>query len=243
MFANHSDNCFGDSSEIYNNRKHVSGKIILTVRTYPIILMLLLVNCERNKEQAHVYFTGEIEYSYSYSSDNLNTDSLKLNKPWKSEFRYDLENYQSKFTGTDTFTYFYSGKLNRCLSMKNGIPDSLCEDYGIDTDSVISFKVYDTNEKVVGYECRIIEYQSKLFRTKYYVSKDLRIAPGTYEKHKSYNWSFYGRKAEGGLIMKIEHRFKNYTMYGTATSVTAFSDKQAAWQIDAKLFDKMCAGK
>lgn len=99
----------------------------------------IFISCRSNNEKPKNYFIGQIEYSYNYSSDFFNIDSLKLIKPWKSEFRYDLKNYQSKFIGKDTITYYYSGNLNKCLSMANGVLDSLCEDYGIATDSIISF--------------------------------------------------------------------------------------------------------
>ena len=62
------------------------------------------------------YFTGTIEYAYSYSSDSLNTDSLIRIRPAKSFFRYDTIAYQSRFIGTDTATYYYDGTLNKCVS-------------------------------------------------------------------------------------------------------------------------------
>jgi len=62
------------------------------------------------------YFIGEIKYSYSYETDSLNIDTLKSKKPFKSIFRYDLNNYQSQFIGKDTFTYFYSGVLINALA-------------------------------------------------------------------------------------------------------------------------------
>ncbi len=207
-----------------------------------IIPLIFFISCRGNNEKPKNYFIGQIEYSYNYSSDFFNIDSLKLIKPWKSEFRYDLKNYQSKFIGKDTIAYYYSGNLNKCLSMANGVLDSLCEDYGIATDSIISFKVYDTNEKILGYECKIIEFQSKLFWNRYYVSKDLILAPATYNRHISYNWSFYGEKTQGGLILKLEHRFKKYTMYGIASGIKPFSHEEGALQINEKLFDDMCFG-
>lgn len=65
------------------------------------------------------YFTGIIKYKYTYESNVLNADSLKRIKPNKSLFRYDNNDYQSQFIGKDTLTYFYSGKLNKCLSETN----------------------------------------------------------------------------------------------------------------------------
>jgi len=53
----------------------------------------------------------------------------------------------------------------------------------------------------------ILEIQGKYFFTRYYVSRDVKTSPFTWQKHKAYNWSFYGDVAEGGLILKLKHRF------------------------------------
>lgn len=186
------------------------------------------------------YFTGIIEYQYSYESNVLNSDSLKRVKPFKSLFRYDNNDYQSQFIGQDTLTYYYSGKLNTCLSQTNSQQNYECEDYGILTDSIIYFKVYDADEKVIGHPCKIVEFQTNYFWNKYYISADLKIAPDTYQKHLAYNWSFYGDKADGGLILKLEHRFKNYTMKGIVVELKKFEDNFNALEIGENLIEEVC---
>jgi hypothetical protein len=99
-----------------------------------------MARCNSNKEEK--YFTGEVVYSYAYESNILNTDSLAKERPVKGIFRYDLNNYQSQFQGKDTFTYYYSGSLNKCLSQSGSSENFECEDYGINTDSVVSWKIY-----------------------------------------------------------------------------------------------------
>jgi hypothetical protein len=121
--------------------------------------------------------------------------------------------------GADTFTYYYSGRLNKCLSEKNDSRNFECEDYGIPTDSVVSFTIYDTDEVILGQKCRILDFQSQLSQTLYYISRDKHLAPETYQQHLAYNWSFYGKEADGGLILKLEHRFPNYKMKGIAIQV------------------------
>ncbi|MBK7879673.1 MAG: hypothetical protein JNK69_06720 [Saprospiraceae bacterium] len=186
------------------------------------------------------YFTGKVEYQYFYESELLNVDSLKSIKPFKSFFRYDTMDYQSQFIGKDTLTYYYSGKLNRCLSRINTMIEYECEDYGVFTDSIINFRVYNTDEKVMGQNCKIVEYQTRYYWTKYYVSQDIILAPGTYRRHLAYNWSFYGKIADGGLILKLEHRFKNYTMKGIATHISMFEKSFKANEIDLSSIMKAC---
>jgi hypothetical protein len=189
------------------------------------------------------YFTGTIEYTYSYTSDFLNADSLTNTRPVNGFFRYDEKNYQSRFIGKDTETYYYSGIRNKCIAEAGSPVEYDCEDYSVVTDSVLSTKIYNTDEKVLGYSCKILEIQKRNSSVKYYVSTDLRIAPVTYRLHKSYNWDIYGEKAEGGLILKLEHRFKSFTMSGIAKKPEIISENFNALEISDKKFDEFCLGK
>ena len=198
---------------------------------------LFFISCSN---PGNKYFTGTIGYAYTYSSDSLNADSLAKTRPFKSSFRYDTVNYQSKFIGADTTTYYYSGQFNRSLSPTDQQGNYECEDYGAFTDSVISYKLVDTEEKILGYSCKILEIQKKNSWLQYYVSNDLRVAPGTYRRHASYNWDYYGEKANGGLILRSEHRFKYFTMKGIATTVAKSNSSFKALEIDEKLFSRYC---
>jgi hypothetical protein len=203
-----------------------------------IVLLQSMSGCSNGEKNE--YFTGEIAYKYSYESSMMNADSLNKERANNGVFRYDTENYQSKFTGKDTLTYYYSGSLNKCLSESGNLHNYECADYDVLTDSILSFKIYDTGEKVLGYSCRILEMQKKNSWVQYYVSNDLKIAPATYQRHRSYNWDVYGKKASGGLILKSEHRFKAFTMKGIAANVTMQGKSFKALQIDEKLFSESC---
>ena len=196
----------------------------------PIFLSLSVLSCSTPENK---YFTGIVEYDYTYSTDSLNVDLLSKTRPSKGILRYDKLNYQSKFTGIDTNTNYYSGLLNKCLSQTNHLGNYECQDYGAFTDSVISYKIIDTDEKILGYSCKILEVQ-------YYFSSDLTIAPATYNKHASYNSDFYGQKANGGLILKSEHRLKYFTLKGIATAINKRDGNFKALEIDEKLFSQFC---
>lgn len=88
----------------------------MTRITAMILLFLIAIfQLFCNRIEKEKFFSGIIEYDYSYTSDSLNTDSLAKERPAKGIFRYDQENYQSSFTGKDTLTYYYSGSLNKCV--------------------------------------------------------------------------------------------------------------------------------
>ena len=58
-----------------------------------ISAMIFVIGCSK---PGNKYFTGTIEYAYTYSSDSLNADSLAKTRPARSLLRYDTINYQSK---------------------------------------------------------------------------------------------------------------------------------------------------
>lgn len=202
------------------------------------VIIAALVACSDKKSTN--YFTGQFSYIYSYTSDSLNTDSLSGIRPSRGVFRYDTCNYQSRFTGAGTFTYYYSGKLNKCLSASGPSKEFECEDYSKETDSVISVKDYPTDEKILGHPCRILELQKKSSWVKYYYATDLQIAPATYKNHKAYNWDVYGIKANGGLILKLEHRFNKFVMSGVADSLRILGGDFKALEINESLFSAIC---
>jgi len=201
----------------------------------------VLISCAGNNKEK--YFTGELEYSYTYESSILDADSLTRTRPSKGHFRYDEYDYQGRFTGPDTLTYYYSGKLNKCIAETGKQQNYSCEDYGVATDSVLSYKLSNTTEKILGYSCKILHMQKKNSWVRYYVSNQLKIAPATYQQHKSYNWDFYGEKAEGGLILRSEHHFKNFIMKGEETSVSRQPGNFSALEIDKTRIAQVCSAK
>lgn len=207
---------------------------------YLYMLMVLLIHTGCGNKGRQDYFTGSIEYAYTYSSDSLNTDSLTKARPAKGIFRYDLDNYQSQFLGKDTFTYYYSGNLNKALSLAGSGPGYECEDYTIATDTVTGWRLYDTDEKILEQNCSVLELQKGNSLVKYFISKEKKVAPGTYRKHRAYNWDVYGEKAGGGLILKMEHRFKYFNMKGTATMIKDEPAGFKALEMDEREFLEIC---
>jgi hypothetical protein len=206
------------------------------------LVLLLFIQCRVPKQQAVRYFTGELEYAYTYSSPTLNTDSLSRVRPHKSRFIYGRDNYQSCFYGKDTVLYHYSGLTGKAIS-KNGVSwGGDCDDYTAVTDSVYWYKIYDTDEKIMGEYCRVLEFQSKIFTTKYYISRRLKIAPGTYNRHVSYNWKFYGETGGGGLILRIEHRFKNFVMKGEITRLRQTTSALKELEAGETALRQICGG-
>lgn len=191
---------------------------------YFILIIALIAGCRQKSK----YFTGVIDYKYSYTSDSLNVDSLAKARPDFGTMQYANVGYYSSFSRSgslasqDELRYYYYGPSNKCLS--RGRNTSYCEDYGIANDSVLSVRVYDTDEKVLGYACRIVEMQKKTSLVKYHISRKLKANPLTYKNHKAYNWDIYGKAANGGVILKVEHIFKLFTLHGIAVRLIITDD-------------------
>ena len=146
----------------------------------------------------------------------------------------------SIFIGSDTITYYYKSDINKAVWKNKDKEEFECEDYGIPTDSIITFKIYPTKEKIQGQEVEVLEYQSKYFWTRYYMSKALKISPKTYKDHLAYNMSFYGDKTEGGLILKLEHRFENYSMRGDLLELKRYKPNFIAIEINKNEIINTC---
>ncbi|MGQ0738358.1 MAG: hypothetical protein ACT4OJ_04795 [Bacteroidota bacterium] len=131
------------------------------MRLFILLMLSIHAGCKsRNKEK---YFTGTIEYNYTYTSNSLNIDSISALRHRKAYFRYDENNYVSQFIHPDTTTYYYSGTLNKCISETNSLKNYECEDYSLITDPVLSFRIYDSDEKILGHTCRVLEIQKKKY--------------------------------------------------------------------------------
>lgn len=206
-----------------------------------LLLIFVISSCsKKNYKEEYPYFQGEIEYAYSYETESLDLDSLMELKPSKGIFRYDLANYQSKFFAKDTTSYFYLSETNSAISQTNNVFDQSCQDYGIPTDSIIYFNIYETNEEVLKQACKVVEYKSKSMWNQYMVSKEMKISPKTYKNHVADNWQFYGEEAAGGLILRLEHRYPSYTMKGIATRIKIFYNSETALEISAEKIKNLC---
>jgi len=204
-------------------------------------LLLLAAACGRQQQDTPVFFSGEIEYAYTYGSDSLNLDSLVKTRPSLGFFRYDTTSYQSRFTGPDTVTYYYSGLLNKAVFMSGF--DRGCEDYGTAADSVLSVSTYDTKEKILGYPCKVAELKKSRSSVLYYYTPELVMAPATYTRHRAYNWDRYGKETGGGLVLKLEHRFGVFTMTGTAQKVLTGGKEFQALQIPPDTLAALCGDR
>ncbi len=183
---------------------------------------LIILNFACNSEKQHpeeTFFEGLIEYAYTYQSDALNVDTLKAQRPYKGMMIYKDSMYKSVFVAnhkTETYIYNNAEGIAYDLSAEDSID---CEDYKIQKDSILRYEILETDEKILGHEVKILEFDSKYATQRFYFSTKFKAAPHNYDKHLAYNWKFYKEKAKGGVILKVEHIFKNFTMFGIATNV------------------------
>ena len=172
----------------------------------------------RPRPEQEAWFSGRIVYSYSYSSSELDADSLALERWSSGQMIFHGPDYMSRYVGLDTSTYFYSGPTGRCAAYEPG-KQPYCEDYRAPTDSIASISIKPASELVLGRTCDLVELKGRWSDTRYWVSRELRMDPASYALHHAYNWKAYADASKGGIILKVEHRFSRYTMHGTATLI------------------------
>lgn len=185
-------------------------------------------------------FQGELHYKYTYESSSIPLGYLYSVRPNTGIFAYDLKNYQSTFMGADTIRYYYSSEYNKAIFSKNHIFDASCEDYSVNPDSLLFYKVYDSEELILGQRCMVIEFRSASTFNRYHVSKEHFLAPDTYKKHVAYNWAFYGEQADGGIILRVEHHFPQFVMMGEITKMVEYTNGERAWDIKDQVFVNAC---
>ncbi len=207
---------------------------------------IFLLSCSQTQQESpktpttSKYFQGEIHYNYDYASETRNLGYIRSKRPKSGVFKYDLQHYQSNFYGATQRSYYYSGITNHAISSVDGAFDIKCTDYGINPDSLLHFEVHPTDVKIQGQACMIVEYQTVNVYTRYHVSKEVFLAPDVYQKHLAYNWSLYGQQGKGGIILKAEHFFDQFTMIGEVSKIVRYENGESAWDITEEAFQKAC---
>lgn len=194
-------------------------------RRLPLLLgALMLVSCTEQtladlpETGQRSWFTGKVSYAYTYTSDSLNADSLATVRTRTGEMIYAGADYLSRFRGLDTMVYLYMSALNKCYSPPHGAEPATCEDYGVPTDSVIKILLTENTDTILGEPCDRLEMTCANASHTYWVARNVKAHPGSYERHEAYNWKEYGTAAKGGIILMNEHRFTKFTMRGIATN-------------------------
>jgi hypothetical protein len=197
------------------------------MRFFFILLSIInaLSNCKTTtKNERQDSFEGIIEYAYTYQSDSINIDSLKTNRPSSGQMVYKDSLYKSVFIGfigKNTESYIYDNHTGIAFHLSISSDSIDCEDYTAQNDTVFSYQIIETGEKILGEEVNILEFVSKYATQRFYYSLKHKVAPFNYDKHLAYNWNFYKEKTNGGVLLKVEHIFKKFTMIGIATKIEA----------------------
>ena len=204
-------------------------------------LVILLGSCSTEKKiEKKNAFEGLIEYAYSYQSDSLNIDTLRTQHPSSGMMIYKDSMYKSVFVAnhkTETYIYNNAEGIAYDLSAEDSID---CEDYKIQKDSVLRYDIHETDEKILGHEVKILEFDTKYATQRFYFSTKFKVAPYNYDKHLAYNWKFYKEKANGGVLLKVEHIFKKFTMISIATKIEQKEIDPKVFEIDKSKLTTTC---
>lgn len=184
-------------------------------------------------------FEGEIEYAYSYQSDTLNLDTLKAQRPTSGLMVYRDSMYKSVFIGKNTESYVYDNHTGVAFHLTVNSDSIDCEDYTTAGDTVLNWEVKNTDETILGEPVGILEFSTPNATHRFYYSLQHKTAPYNSDKHAAHNWKFYKEKAGGGVLLKTEHIFKDFTMTGIARRIDVREVAAEEFEIDkSKLVDE-----
>ncbi|MDT7830783.1 hypothetical protein RQM59_00235 [Flavobacteriaceae bacterium S356] len=141
------------------------------------------------------------------------------------------DKYKSVMNGLLRGTLFYNG--NDTVYTKMNGTEALM--YNLVTTSedekVISYEFKHTEEKVAGFECKLMLVKTNKTNYQYYYSDKVSINPEYYKNHHMNLWSFFMTKTNGGISLKVISESEEFKSTMIAQSVKRE-------EIDTVIFEK-----
>lgn len=212
--------------------------ISFEINFFFVFIALHLFGCTAPESQNS--FEGIIEYAYSYQGDSVNGDTLDAARATTGKMIYKGSKYKSVFIGKNTESYIYDNDTGLANFISSETDSIDCEDYTVQNDSILFFQIINTDEKILGEKVKILKFSSVYATHRFYFSLKHKVAPSNYDKHEAYNWKFYKEKADGGVLLKVEHIFKKMKMTGIATKLEARPVSAKEFEIDTSKLKAVC---
>lgn len=167
------------------------------------------------------YFEGYKITKHYYESKRLNTDSLAAHNTSGSFYYYNNKYYKGySYSAKDTSIYVYNSDINQCLWYDKGDKSLQCMSYGEPLGPVLK-KAYEkpNRVKVKDLDCRVIVMEYEDHVNTYYVTDKYRYNPALYRNHVAFYYKKRMKMADGGMVMRAEIKYRNYTKIIETTEV------------------------
>jgi hypothetical protein len=178
------------------------------VRWLFVFLIVVVVTPAEGQQ----FFEGTLLYQHSIESKKLSVDSLKKVLPKASLYLYRAEFYKGYVFALDTTVYIYHGGLGICMVKASGDATVYCADYNKKIYEPQKIVVDRKQHNVNGYPCVMITSVFKNYKVRSWYHTGLKHYPEMFSKHKAYGYTKLMKAARGGIFVKSEIVYDNYTM-------------------------------
>ncbi|MFY0628951.1 MAG: DUF4412 domain-containing protein [Flavobacteriaceae bacterium] len=182
--------------------------------------------------QAQKNFEGVIKFKVDFKDKTGEMTKEQIEEYIGNEQTYYLKKgrYKSEMNGSLKVTTYYNG--NDTLFMKTSTINSLMYTLVTNEDEkVLSYKFSDVTETIAGVKCKLVIVKTNKGTHKYYYSKDVRIKPKFYKKHKAGLWSYFMKITKGGISIR-----SIADLDGSYNSIEAVSIERK--KLDDSIFDR-----
>ena len=180
-------------------------------------------------------FEGMIEYSNSYQSKMANYPSENLNKLMGTKQAYVIKgnNYKSAFNGMFMKLQLYLGNENRGYSLTAKSDTLYWEDYSINKDRALSYKIKKKQDTVLGIPCDVIIVESEKSKTYYYYNSKYGVNPELFKQHNYGNWYYIISKTKS-LPLKTIYENEQFILTSEAIKITPMKLNDNIFEIPDK---------
>tara|TARA_R110002033_G_scaffold169674_1_gene210770 strand:- start:7273 stop:7899 length:627 start_codon:yes stop_codon:yes gene_type:complete len=180
-------------------------------------------------------FEGILVNSINYESKDSSVSSEQLNSLLGTKQFYAIKegNYKSVFNGLFIKLQIYKNDENRNYSLTSKSDTLYYEDYSLNKDKVLSFKIEKNKDTIMGILCDLITVKSEKGKTSIYFSSNYKINPDLYKQHNYGNWNYIVSKIKA-LPIKTIQETEQFIMTSIATEITPMKLKDNVFEIQNK---------
>ncbi|MEQ8927121.1 MAG: hypothetical protein RLO81_14975 [Fulvivirga sp.] len=196
-------------------------------RTY-IVIYFILVSLT-----ATAQFEGKITYKNSFEwklNDGLTDEQFTAYMGNKMEYYIKDSFYKSVSNGMYFNEQIYSPQMNRLYNIVSDSDTLIWMDGSINSDTIINYSIKETDERILGYKCKVFIIETTQGTGKYYFSEELNIDPKPFENHHYGNFSLVTSQTKSPSL-KIVIENKRFTLNFEASKIEDMKLKDSFFQI------------
>lgn len=185
---------------------------------YVLISFLCLLNLKIAAQNE--YFEGTITYDLVYQDKTGEMTDEEAKQFMGNEQKYSIKGnkYISEMNGMLSVKQICAGN-DTLYSMMGGINALMFIDTKENLDSLISYTITDTEETILGYDCKLLEIKSTEGLTRYYFSPKIVVNPEDYKNHEYGFWKFSLEVTGGALPLKSISDYEDLKLVTVAKSI------------------------